>query len=80
MKNNNPTLHDKTHANNSATAGNAPVGHSFKLGLDVDLNFVVTAIQCERGVIALAQEVYTRAAHRVGAQASRGRTYRAHRL
>jgi hypothetical protein len=74
MKNNNPTLHDKTHANNSATAGNAPVGHSFKLGLDVDLNFVVTAIQCERGVI------YTRAAHRVGAQASRGRTYRAHRL
>jgi len=60
MKNNNPTLHDKTHANNSATAGNAPVGHSFKLGLDVDLNFVVTAIQCERGVIALAQK-FTRA-------------------
>jgi hypothetical protein len=36
------------------------VGHSFKLGLDVDLHFVVTAIQCERGTIALAQK-FTRA-------------------
>jgi transposase len=34
--------------------------HVFKLGLDVDLNFVVTAIQCDRGTIALPQK-FTRA-------------------
>ncbi|MCA1836905.1 MAG: hypothetical protein LC721_11500, partial [Actinobacteria bacterium] len=57
MKNNfNPTLHDKTNATNIVTCGNAPVRHSFKLGLDVDLNNVVTAIQCDHGTIALAQK------------------------
>src|SRR5687767_12776501 len=30
--------------------------HVFKLGLDVDLNHVVTAIQCERGTITLPQK------------------------
>lgn len=34
--------------------------HVFTLGLDVDLRFVVTAIQCDRGTIALAQK-FTRA-------------------
>ena len=28
--------------------------HTFKLGLDVDLHNIVTAIQCDRGTIALA--------------------------
>ena len=61
MKNkNNPTLHDTHNPSATAPAGNAAVSHVFKLGLDVDLNFVVTAIQCERGTIALAQK-FTRA-------------------
>ena len=34
--------------------------HVFQLGLDVDLKNIVTAIQCERGAIALAQK-FTRA-------------------
>lgn len=61
MKNNiNPTLHDTTELNHTANAGNAAVRHVFKLGLDVDLHFVVTAIQCDHGAIALAQK-FTRA-------------------
>ena len=58
MKNKtNPTLHDKSNATNLTTAGNAPVRHVFRLGLDVDLVNVVTAIQCDRGAIALAQKL-----------------------
>ena len=60
MKNNNTTLHDKTNTTHSTPPDNAPVRHVFKLGLDVDLHFVVTAIQCEGGAIALAQK-FTRA-------------------
>jgi transposase len=57
MKNTiNPTLHDKNNASNPTPAGNAPVRHVFTLGLDVDLVNVVTAIQCDRGTIALAQK------------------------
>src|SRR5262245_26095807 len=52
----NPTLHDETHITNLRPTDNAPVRHVFKLGLDVDLNNVVTAIQCERGAIALPQK------------------------
>jgi len=61
MKNKtNPTQHGKDNTNHLAPAGNAPVRHVFKLGLDVDLNNVVTAIQCDRGTIALPQK-FTRA-------------------
>jgi transposase len=56
MKINNPTLHDKTNPSPSASAGNAAVRHVFKLGLDVDLHNLVTAIQCDRGAIALPQK------------------------
>lgn len=61
MKNTiNPTQHGSTNTIDTTAAGNAPVRHIFKLGLDVDLRFVVTAIQCERGTIALPQK-FTRA-------------------
>jgi transposase len=39
------------------TPSSPPAHHIFKLSLDVDLRFVVTAIQCERGTIALAQKL-----------------------
>src|ERR1043165_7993117 len=61
MKNTiNPTQHGNTNTTNTTTADNAAVRHTFKLGLDVDLNCVVTAIQCDQGAIALAQK-WTRA-------------------
>ena len=63
----NPTLHDKTDATpltgQSNPAVNAPPApapaarHVVKLGLDVDLHFVVTAMQCDHGAIALAQKL-----------------------
>ncbi len=57
MKNTfNPTLHDKSNATNSTSAGNVPVRHIFRLGLDVDMKCVVTAIQCDQGTPALAQK------------------------
>jgi transposase len=68
----NPTLHDITDATPAAGQSNPtikappapsvpPAGRQvFKLGLDVDLRYVVTAIQCERGPIALARK-WTRA-------------------
>jgi transposase len=34
----------------------APGRHTFKLGLDVDLNFIVVAIQCDHGAIKPAQK------------------------
>jgi transposase len=52
----NPTLHDKSNATNSAPGGNVPVRHVLRLGLDVDLHFVVTAVQCDRGTVAVAQK------------------------
>ena len=58
MKKINPTQHGNTNTSNCAEAGNAPVRHVFKLGLDVDLNNVVTAIQCARGAIGLAQKFH----------------------
>jgi transposase len=60
MKTINPTLHDETHHNPSHTADKSAVPYVFKLGLDVDLNTVVTAIQCDHGEIKPAQK-FTRA-------------------
>ena len=59
-KENNPTQHGNSNTNDTTAAGNVPVRHVFKLGLDVDLHLAVTAIQCDRGAIALAQK-FTRA-------------------
>lgn len=56
----NATLHDEQNTSNTTAPDNAPVRHTFKLGLDVDLNNVVTAIQCDRSTIALPQK-FTRA-------------------
>jgi transposase len=59
MKNNkpNPTLHDTTHNTQSSAAGNSPVRHVFKLGLDIDLKTIVLATQCDRGAIKPAQKL-----------------------
>src|SRR6185503_6358792 len=64
MKNNQTKpIHDRNTSTASAVQSNpaldhasTPRRHVFTLGLDVDLHFVVTAIQCERGAIALAQK------------------------
>ena len=55
-----PTRHTGTDNNPSPAADKPVVRHVFTLGLDVDLRYVVTAIQCDQGVIAPARK-YTRA-------------------
>ena len=64
MKNKtNPALHDQNSSQPITTQSNPPLEparHTFTLGLDVDLRCVVTAIQCDRGAISLAQK-WTRA-------------------
>lgn len=60
MKRINTAPHDKTNLNVLAAADKPAVRHTFTLGLDVDLRLVVTAIQCDQGVIAPAQK-FTRA-------------------
>src|SRR6185295_571441 len=55
-------IHDTTNTTNAADPGNVAVRHarhSFTLGLDVDLHFVVTAIQCVQKQIAAGHEVHT---------------------
>lgn len=62
-QNTNPTQHGSNSSHAITAQSNPALGavrHVFKLGLDVDLHHVVTAIQCERGVIGLAQK-WTRA-------------------
>lgn len=60
MKNTNQIkpIHDTNNSTLSTPQSNPALGqrHVFKLGLDVDLKFVVTAIQCDRGTIALPQK------------------------
>ena len=51
------TPHTETDINPSAAADKSAVRHVFTLGLDVDLRFVVTAIQCDQGVIPLARKL-----------------------
>src|SRR6478609_9834364 len=53
----NPTPHTETDINPSAMADKPVVRHVFTLGLDVDLRFVVTAIQCDQGVIPPARKL-----------------------
>jgi transposase len=52
-----PIPHTETDINPSATADKSVVRHVFTLGLDVDLRFVVTAIQCDQGVIPPARKL-----------------------
>jgi transposase len=52
----NPTPHTTGDLNPSAPTDKSAVHQTFKLGLDVDLRHVVTAIQCDRGVIPPAQK------------------------
>ena len=51
MKPINPTPHDTSDINPSPRTDKSAVAHTFTLGLDVDLNYVVTAIQCDHGAI-----------------------------
>jgi transposase len=59
-------IHDRnsstttTAQSNPALSAPPTARHVFKLGLDVDLHNVVTALQCDRGTIALPQK-FTRA-------------------
>lgn len=55
-----PTPHTETDNNPSAVADKPAVRHVFTLGLDLDLRYVVTALQCDQGVIPPARK-YTRA-------------------
>lgn len=72
-----PTPHTKTDNNPSAAADKSAVRHVFTLGLDVDLRYVVTAIQCDQGVIPPARK-FTRAqlVAWVTAQVAAGHTVR----
>jgi transposase len=54
------TPHTATDNKPSPAADKPGVRHTFLLGLDVDLRYVVTAVQCDQGVIAPARK-YTRA-------------------
>src|SRR5262245_28472078 len=51
-----PTLHDRTHLKPCTWADKSAVRHTFKLVLDVDINNIVVATQCDSGVIPLAQK------------------------
>ena len=77
MKPINPTPHDTSDINPSPRTDKSAVGHTFTLGLDVDLNYVVTAIQCDHGAIPPARKL-TRAqlVTWVQAQVSAGHTVR----
>ena len=49
---NNPIPHTGTDNKPSPVADKSAVRHVFTLGLDVDLRYVVTAIQCDLSVAA----------------------------
>lgn len=52
----NPTLHDNANLKPSAGPDKSAVRHTFKLGLDVDLDVVVVATQCDNSAIPHAQK------------------------
>ena len=67
MKNKiNSTLHDKSNLIKASSDGNEARGQLLKLGLDVDVRNIAVAIQCKRGAIGPAPEVYPPATHRLG--------------
>ena len=57
MKNTRTTLHDERELNNSTAGSKETKGRQvWKLGLDVDLRYVVVAVQCGRGRIGPARK------------------------
>src|SRR6516164_6727716 len=56
MKNNTTTLHDERELNNSKAGSKEAKGQVWKLGLDVDLRYIVVAMQCGRGTIEPARK------------------------
>lgn len=56
MHGSNSSTTNPAQSNPALDARVAAAGHVFKLGLDVDLRTIVTAIQCDGGRIALAQK------------------------
>src|SRR2546428_114193 len=56
MKTINPTLHDQTNLNPTATTDKSTIHHIFQLNLDMNLNTIVAAIQCDSGPIKPAQK------------------------
>ena len=56
MKNKTTTLHDEREINNSAAGSKEAKDQVWKLGLDVDLRYIVVAMQCGRGTIGPAQK------------------------
>src|SRR5262245_10275590 len=57
MKNNTTSLHDERELNDSRARSKEPMGRrEWKLGLDVDLRYIVVATQCGRGTIGPARK------------------------
>jgi len=56
MKNKTTTLHDERELNDSAASSKEAKGQVWKLGLDVDLRYIVAAMQCGRGTIGSARK------------------------
>src|SRR6516165_8031949 len=56
MKNKTTTLHDERELNDSAASSKEAKGQVWKLGLDVDLRYIVAAMQCGRGTIESARK------------------------
>jgi hypothetical protein len=56
MKNTITTLHDEREHNNSQAGSQEAKGREWKLGLDVDLRYIVVAMQCGRGTIGPARK------------------------
>ena len=56
MKNTTTTLHDERELNNSADGSKEAKSQIWKMGLDVDLRYIVVAMQCGRGTIGPARK------------------------
>jgi transposase len=56
MKNTTTTLHDERELNNSADGSKEAKSQIWKMGLEVDLRYIVVAMQCGRGTIGPARK------------------------
>jgi hypothetical protein len=63
-----PTLHDNDQPNAALAGGNSGARQIFKLGLDVDLNNAVAAIQCGAGDIKRGAKLLPRTLARLGSE------------
>jgi transposase len=57
MKNTTTTLHDERELNNSKAGSKEAKSQVWKMGLEVDLRYIVVAIQCGRGTIEPARKL-----------------------